>query len=245
MSQPMMPFAKRRRLDESTSILSKPFKSPLRRNAEARKNACISLQQERDDHVSTTSSVTKAEEDKSLKSMDFQAQSSSTKVRDLPTILPSSPGSSTTTPHFLPLQKQHSALLLQLSSLRQSLDTAQQASKLQASNQDAELEGVIRKWRFASREAAEEVFRGAKERVNRMGGISVWRERSRQEPQGWAEGPEADLEDLTEERREQLEIQKEELQAECEKYGPGKVKAPPEKDDEVRLTVSPVRSVCH
>ena len=45
---------------------------------------------------------------------------------------------------------------------------------------DIRLESLIAKWRSATRRAAEEVYEGAQERVNRMGGVAAWKERERE-----------------------------------------------------------------
>ena len=49
-----------------------------------------------------------------------------------------------------------------------------------SSTQEAELAGLIAKWRQASRAAAEEVFEAARDRVDRMGGVGAMRERERE-----------------------------------------------------------------
>ena len=65
--------------------------------------------------------------------------------------------------------------------------------KIEQSGKDAELEALIKKWRDASKDAAEEVFRGVRDRVNRMGGVRGWREAERRKREGfggsygWAE----------------------------------------------------------
>ena len=87
-----------------------------------------------------------------------------------------------------------------------------------------------------SREAAEEIFSTAKDRVNRMGGVGAWREKTRQQPQGWGdeEAEQIDEETLTDEQKDIIAEQKEIMQEEMRKYGPGKVEEPVvEKDDEV------------
>jgi hypothetical protein len=63
--------------------------------------------------------------------------------------------------------------------LRQDLDTVEQALKIEQTGQDTELEALIVKWKTASKEAAEELFAGARDRVNRMGGVRAWKERIR------------------------------------------------------------------
>ena len=229
----VMHLAKRRRLDESASVLSKPFRSPLRVDSKSQNQPTIHSA-----HTESvqTSELTDADNNCSLpQPTEIPPQSSTTPapIRRQTALTSSSPDSSRYDPVYLSLQKEHSALLLQLSKLRQSLDVAQQAVKIQSSNQDAELEVLIAKWKLVSREAAEEIFRGAKERVNRMGGVGAWREKSRQRPQGWDEDEAADQEDLTEEQKEQIEIQREEMQAEIDKYGLHKKEEAVEKEDEV------------
>jgi hypothetical protein len=158
----------------------------------------------------------------------------------LPPLLSSSPRGPARDLDYISLQKDHSALILQLSKLKQSLDIAQQALKTQSSNTDMELEILIRKWRLVSREAAEELFAGAKDRVNRMGGVGAWRERNQKQTQGWDEEEPVNQDDLTDEQRNLIEEQKEEMEAEIRKYGGAKVEeVVEEKDDEVGLCSMP------
>jgi Swi5-dependent recombination DNA repair protein 1 len=165
---------------------------------------------------------------------------SSSPIGKLPPLLSSSPRGSARDPEYISLQKQHSALVLQLSKLRQSLDTAQQALKIQSSNTDAELDTLIRKWQLVSREAAEELFAGAKDRVNRMGGVGAWREQNQKQTQAWDNEEPVNQDDLTDEQRDMIEEQKEEMEAEKQKYGIGKVEEViEEKDDEVGLCSTP------
>jgi hypothetical protein len=217
---------KRRRLNDGGSALSKPFKSPWKAADRLGEDAGGAVDTSKDQHRENNQA----------------AITNSSHPNTQPTIIPrrkptqnqSSPGNPQNDPQFFTLQKRHSALLLQLSTLRQSLDTAQQALKIASSSSDTELETLITKWKLASREAAEEVFRGAKDRVNRMGGVGAWRERSRKKPNGWdEETPQMDVEEMGEEQREQLEIQKEELEAERRKYNTGKEAEVVEKDDDV------------
>lgn len=79
------------------------------------------------------------------------------------------------------LQKHRSALIVRLSQLRQALDTAQQALQIEKSNQDAELQSLIAKWRTIAQQAAEELFADAKERIDSMGGFAAWRRRSEED----------------------------------------------------------------
>lgn len=88
-------------------------------------------------------------------------------------------------PELLRLQKQERALQSRLAALREDLNVAKQALRIESSNKDAKLEGLIKKWRLASQEAADEVFAGAQERVARMGGLAAWKERSKRDTFQW------------------------------------------------------------
>lgn len=57
------------------------------------------------------------------------------------------------------------------------------------------MEALIVKWRSASRAAAEEVFAGARDKVNKMGGVGAMRDREKQKTEvawGWDDGPKKD-----------------------------------------------------
>jgi Swi5-dependent recombination DNA repair protein 1 len=211
--------SKRRRLNEdasaTASALSRPFKSPLK--------------------AANTNQLEEADANLPTNSRPLTSCPTRTAVRN------PAPQNHPSDPEFLALQKQHSALHLQLRQLRQSLDTAQQALKLESSPTTAtNLENLIRKWKLASREAAEEVFHTAKERVDRMGGMEAWRAQSRHEPSGWhdpgaAEHPDRE-EGWTNEQKEELEIQKQDWETERRKYAPEQDKSADEEavsDDDV------------
>ena len=238
MSLPTMHPAKRRKLDESSSTLSKPFRSPMREDVRTPNHQINHREQtvpdrlaEVTDHkIYDDANVTKAEH-KSPPPLN-----SSSPIRKSPPSLSSSSRAPAGDPEYLSLQKQHSALVFQLSKLRQLLDTAQQALKIQSSNTDAEVEVLIRKWQFVSRHAAEELFASAKDRVNRMGGVGAWRERNQEQTQGWDEEESVNPDDLTEYQKDMIAEQKEEMESEKRKYGIGKAEEKVEvKDDEVGL----------
>lgn len=88
-------------------------------------------------------------------------------------------------PELLRLQKQERALQSRLAALREELNVAKQALRIESSNKDAELQRLITKWRHASQEAADEVFTGAQERVTQMGGLAAWQERSKRDTFQW------------------------------------------------------------
>ena len=102
-----------------------------------------------------------------------------------------------------------------------------------------ELEYLISKWKTASHEAAEELFRGARDRVNKMGGVGAWRERTKKQSRGgWCdenldrEETNEDGSEITEAQKEARAIMLEEMKSEMEKYGEKEEEVEEEKDDE-------------
>ena len=174
------PLAKRRKLND-TSALLKPFKSPLRQTSTNKpKNPTEQFSQK-----------------------DFQTSKLVDPSILLPVVKrtnPLSPKKPSTLPIELDpslpqdistLQRQHTALLNRLSALRAEKDKVDQALKIESSSRDEELGKLIRQWRMASQEAAEEVYADVRDRVNGMGGIRAWQERERKRAEngwGWEEG---------------------------------------------------------
>ncbi|KAI5284893.1 hypothetical protein KEM54_000978 [Ascosphaera aggregata] len=83
-----------------------------------------------------------------------------------------------TNPRLVTLQRQHSNILRSLSSARNTLNLLQQATRIEKQKQDEQLKDLTNHWRQVAQRAAEEVFTGAKERIDRMGGVKAWREMS-------------------------------------------------------------------
>lgn len=156
--------AKRRRLDDTASALSRPFKSPIRRDV--------------DQKVTETGS-------------SAPDASATPVVAGLPNgakVL--KPISSTTTrgtfqycrtyaslktdAELTTLRRKQTSLKSQLASLRSELDTAQQALRIESSSRDEHLRALTVKWRNISQKAADDLFDTAKEKVERMGGLHVW-----------------------------------------------------------------------
>lgn len=201
---------KRRRLNDSSSTLSKPFKSPLRKQPGSSTVAANS-DQETDEIASTSPSrgaggTDKAQSDEHHPSTtlgnDVSKQNwrtgRSTHNSDVaPAASASSPATAAAAASSLAsLRKQESALLSRLVSLRRDLDTVSQALRIEQTDQDAGLERLVVKWKTVSRDAAEELFAGARDKVNRMGGVEVWREKMRsakmRRVQGWEDNEAAD-----------------------------------------------------
>lgn len=238
--------AKRRRLNDPSGALSKPFKSPLRADRKA-SDSTADKPNPLDGEQPSGQGSRAVPPSKALRSTASSPLLPTTPLRQhAQAQLRSSP---TKDPTLLSLQRQHSQLLSTLSSLRNAFDTAQQALKIESSNTDVELESLITKWRHASREAAEEVFRGAKDRVNRMGGVGAWRERTRKKPNVWdgeeTNGFDQDIDEdaLTPEQKEELDRRREELEEEreivrrrkMEEEAEEQIRKEPERDDEVSI----------
>ena len=135
--------SKRRKVDHASSILTKPFRSPTKKNVDA-----ISL--DGDVELSSTLRSTTATTNTSvgvpaeqMRSEDLHETSSKPDV----------------------LQKEYTLLSRQLTALRQSLDTAQQALHIESTDQKGKINALIHKWRNVTRDCAEEVFDGSKDRV--------------------------------------------------------------------------------
>ncbi|KAA6415878.1 MAG: DNA repair Dds20 Mei5 [Lasallia pustulata] len=219
------PAAKRRRLDTASRALSQPFKSPFQTPRKTSNETPSQSQQ-------TTSSASQSQQTTSSAIRPSQDQlappkSPTTPTRSLALAQRSHVSPLTSSllrdPHLNSLQKQHSALVSTLSTLRAELDTYIQALKIETSGKDAELEALIAKWKSASRAAAEEIFGGVKDRVNRMGGVGAWREREREAKKRfstWDEEPAKRDEDEdsdedkvgSKERRDEMESRREELE---------------------------------
>lgn len=176
-----MQQSKRRRLDDASRTLSQPFrspfKSPLKTTPETETNA----------HAHFPSLTPSKTEQRTLLSTrsslptPIPVQTNTPPRRLIPTSR-SRPSS-----QLLALQKNHTHLLNRLSAARSGLETAHQALKIESSDRERELEALIVKWRVASRVAAEEVFAGARDKVNKMGGVAAMKDRERQK-QGMAWG---------------------------------------------------------
>lgn len=221
---------KRRRLNDAASALSKPFKSPLKaatrpfEGGENNGEKAVDTNNGQEQKKDLTAAIRSSH-------LDAHPTTAST-GKSTPTDPSTAHLKEDSNLHVL--EKQHSDLLVQLNRLGQSLDTAQQALKIASSSTDTELETVITKWKLASREAAEEVFRGAKDRVNGMGGVGAWRERSRKKPDGWDdENPQPDLRYMSEEQREEIQMRKAEWETERRKYGSEKEEEAMENEDDV------------
>ncbi|KAK4543912.1 hypothetical protein LTR36_004686 [Oleoguttula mirabilis] len=178
MSSPLS--VKRRRINDATNTLSKPFVSPMRSAKVTRTplkaNGSIANQPYTPStlahtikavHVPPTHSLSERHNAMSaVKVTPVRKQHAFTPSRSL----------KRTNPAELAAQKALTSLELQIKALRNEIDTLQQAAQISSTTTDAELEALASKWQLASQQAAEEIFGTVKERVCRMGGVAAWRE---------------------------------------------------------------------
>ncbi|KAF2276960.1 uncharacterized protein EI97DRAFT_375755 [Westerdykella ornata] len=161
------PLAKRRRLDEATRTLHKPFKSPFRTPLKA----------------STSPSEPPSSDPPEAPKNDLSStKTNATQNRPLhdPTLVVT-PRSPTTTPSRPIQRKALPSLTREIIQLRSDIQILTQALTLVTSDKDRELQRLIDTWRTASRAAAEDLFARTRDRVNRMGGVAAWREREKEQ----------------------------------------------------------------
>ncbi|KAJ6031950.1 hypothetical protein N7540_002682 [Penicillium herquei] len=180
---------KRRRLDAVTA-LSRPFKSPLRRPApEASSDSTPSKPNSTRPSQSDTQAVSQGDktnqnQDQSISLSNSPSVNASPRVLRTPGLKPPRK-SLMADPELLNLRKQQRLLQSSLATLRTDLDNVRQALRIESAGKEGELEALIVKWRLVSQEAADEAFSNAQERVNRMGGMTAWNERSKRDAVQW------------------------------------------------------------
>jgi Swi5-dependent recombination DNA repair protein 1 len=181
-----IPAAKRRRTDAASYALSKPFRSPMKTpSAASTSKPLVQVLQDPSD----TAQFRDEDAAKILEPTKFLAQPAASPSRTKATKNPfSSPIPSTALnadPDIAALIKTQRQLEKRLRELKEELDTSEQAKRIEADSGgknpggaiDGELWQLILKWRTASRQAAEELFTGVRDRVNRYvgTGLPVWR----------------------------------------------------------------------
>ncbi|KAM0709745.1 hypothetical protein Q7P35_003785 [Cladosporium inversicolor] len=185
MASPPM-TAKRRRLNNATNTLSKPFVSPLK-TADALKTPAKSRRSDaivtgNSSHVPSTlaHTITAAHSVPPPKPQSARP-SAITPVRSNPVrkYAYSTPFAKRSDPAEQAAQKEITSLELQIKAVRNDIDALKQAAKY-TSDTDNDLEELAVKWKLASQAAAEEIFGSVKERVNRMGGVEAWRDSEKQ-----------------------------------------------------------------
>jgi hypothetical protein len=168
MSTP--PLIKRRRLNNPN--INKPFKSPFRNLS--RVDGPPTPPQ-----LNTQSSAETTQPSESSPSPTLATKSQ-------PTPKTPAPGQAKTP--TAPLDRRVTSSII---ATRATISTLQQALKiLEDPDRSEQLTALSEKWRCAARLAADAVFAGARDKVNRAGGVGAWRENERERArwrQSWNE----------------------------------------------------------
>ncbi|KAI9829989.1 MAG: hypothetical protein M1826_005162 [Phylliscum demangeonii] len=179
--------AKRRRIEDASRALSKPFRSPFRHGPGSEPSSpttTIDHHYPTNPTSPTTTSTTATHIPAPLGSRLAR--------RPLPSARPPRSESDAITltaeenAQLQQLAKQSRVLERRLGALRSEIDTLRQAHRIESTGKDAELRALIAKWTRVSREAAERLYADGRERVNRMGGPQAYRAMQRQR-QEWFE----------------------------------------------------------
>ncbi|KAI9842768.1 MAG: hypothetical protein M1837_006951 [Sclerophora amabilis] len=193
-----LPASKRRRVDDASRTLSAPFKSPLKSNSSfpLTRDASVKTPRRSSTPYSTSPGNAPSNHDPSgLLSSDthdspVRPSPKSSGYRASTGVGTQTLGSRSTNRVATPSDPELSALVARerqlqrdISTIRSENDTLRQAGRIEAKGLDRELEKLIQKWRHASREAAEELFGQAKEKVNGMGGPKAWHDAQRRQTQ--------------------------------------------------------------
>lgn len=216
------PQAKRRRLNEATKTLQKPFKSPFR--TPLRPNTSSDPPSSDPPETYTPGPVAVYEpllvvNNKSAPiptttiAPAIQPPTTPAPVKKLVSkALASRP--SLLTPSRTEGKKAPSkpSIARETMQLRNELQMLKQAQTLATSTKDDDLVVLIDRWRSASRAAAEELFGTTRDRVNRMGGVGAWKEREKESKDRQLKWDQEELEaqrEKMEEARENGEVSEE------------------------------------
>ena len=190
MASPLM--AKRRRLNNASNTLTRPFVSPLKSADAANASSTTTPTKNRRSDVPANSKTpyvpsTLAHTINAATSrIPYKPQSNSasahTPNRATSVRRPAyaTPFAKRLDPAEQALQKDITAIELQIKAVRNDIDLLNQAAKYSSDATDHDLEELAMKWKLASQSAAEEIFGTVKERVNRMGGVQAWRDSEKQ-----------------------------------------------------------------
>ncbi|KAG9242786.1 hypothetical protein BJ878DRAFT_154244 [Calycina marina] len=193
------PAAKRRRIDAASNTLSKPFRSPFKTPFKSPVN-----QTEKNNTSITYTPLKPTTQPKQSLSQAVLAEKASNlslsslgprKKKTFNSLVQAT--ALNAEPDIAPMLKKQRDLEKQLREVKEELDQAEQARKIERDSEkngceeiDGELVELCVKWKGASRQAAEELFGKVRDRVNRMGGPRAWKEaqKKQQESQGgWDE----------------------------------------------------------
>jgi Swi5-dependent recombination DNA repair protein 1 len=162
------PAAKKRRIEAASSTLSKPFRSPFKSPLKAAPSSPSSTNTTNDPSPSPILSE---------KPPNLSPAIPARRIQSVQKKYPSPSASITsqlnTDPEIAALLRTQRELEKQLREVRENLETAEQARKIEMESRktgeiDGDLIALIEKWRAASRQAAEELFGKVRDRVNRF-----------------------------------------------------------------------------
>lgn len=182
---------KRRRAEDATRRLTKPFISPMRTNKQAETSLPPAATPSTFKYIPSSLAHTVQLAYPAVKATASFAKPSARKLptasatptrrptpiwRSTTSFYSSKSKKASTTPEEISIQKAIISLESQIRKTKNDLDTLKQAQQILSSNVDADLEQLTDKWRLASQAIAEDLFGTVKERVCRMGGVAAWRE---------------------------------------------------------------------
>ncbi|KAH6681376.1 hypothetical protein B0J14DRAFT_694924 [Halenospora varia] len=237
------PLTKKRRINTASQTLSKPFRSPFKtpfksplKGTQPPNNTLVT-----GTPISRLANPTILAE-KNVNTPKLRpGNASSTPVRPLKTKRtfnsPVAAAALNNDPEIAVLLKVQRELEKELRSVKEEVDVAEQAWKIEGESRrkwerdvesgirdgewdgevDGELVVLCEKWKGASRLAAEELFGRVRDRVNRMGGPRAWKEmqKKQQEFQNeWQQDEQGNNNDSDDEDNERKDVEKRDLYAE-------------------------------
>jgi Swi5-dependent recombination DNA repair protein 1 len=183
------PQAKRRRLNEATNTLRKPFKSPFRTPLKPNigSDPPSSDPPELQAPVATpihngNGAVTGNGEQQCATAIPSKQPLALAALPTKRVVEPVVSSSKSHTPSRVMPKKAalKPSVAREIIQLRNEIQMLTQAQTLATSTKDDDLVILIDRWRTASRAAAEELFGSTRDRVNRMGGVGAWQQRERE-----------------------------------------------------------------
>jgi Swi5-dependent recombination DNA repair protein 1 len=161
------PAAKKRRIEAASSTLSKPFRSPFKSPLKAPSSSSPSSAPNNANDPSPSPIL-------SENPPNLSPAIPARRIQSVQKKYPSPSASQLNTdPEIAALLRTQRELEKQLREVRENLETAEQARKIEMESRktgeiDGDLIALIEKWRGASRQAAEELFGKVRDRVNRF-----------------------------------------------------------------------------
>lgn len=202
------PQAKRRRLNEATKTLHKPFKSPFR--TPLKPNIGSDPPSSDPPETATFTTVSAYSAPPPSNDLSCQMTPATPVARGLKPLL--NRPTSLTTARTAKSAHSKPSVSREIMQIRNEIQMLTQAQTLATSTKDDDLVVLVDKWRTASRAAAEELFGSTRDRVNRMGGVGAWKERekeSKERQMKWDQEEQVAERERMEEAKENGEVSEE------------------------------------